>query len=113
MVDCVAAEITHESAVQRGTHAKQARAWKRWGEYSKCIGNNNLFLESFLRHQRIKIIRAFALALREGLFSGPTYDKLVESTISSTVSYICATFRENGFPNSSLDKDARTRFLLQ
>jgi hypothetical protein len=113
MVDCVAAEVTCESAVQQGTHAKQARAWKQWGEYNKCIRNNDLFLNFFSRHQQIKIIRAFALALCEDRFSGPAYDKLVESTISSTVSYVCATFRENGFPNPSLNKDARTGFLLQ
>jgi hypothetical protein len=63
MVDCIAAEITRESAVQQGTHAKQARAWKGWCKYNKCIGNNNLSLEHFSQHQRIKIIGAFALAL--------------------------------------------------
>jgi hypothetical protein len=74
MVDCVAAKITRESAVQRGTHGKQARAWKQWCEYNKCIGNNDLFLEHFSQHQQIKIIRAFALALQEGRFWGPAYD---------------------------------------
>ncbi len=113
MLDCIAAEITHESAVQGGTHAKQARAWKRWCEYNKRIRNNDLFLEFFFWHQRIKIIGAFALALCKGQFSGPAYDQLVESTVSGTISYLCATFRENGFPNPSLDKDARTGFLLQ
>jgi hypothetical protein len=113
MVDCIAAEITRESAVQRGTHAKQALAWKRWCKYNSCIGSKDLFLESFSKHQRIKIVGAFALALWEGWFSGPAYDRLVESTISGTVSYVCATFRENGFPNPSLDDDARTGFLLQ
>ncbi len=113
MVDCVAAEITRESAVQQGTHTKQARAWKRWCKYNKCIGNNDLFHEHFSRHQRIKIIGAFALTLQEGRFLGPAYDRLVESTISGTVSYVCTTFRENGSPNPSLDKDARTGFLLQ
>ncbi len=87
MVDCVAAEITRESAVQQGTHAKQARAWKRWCKYNKCIGNNDLFLKHFSRHQRIKIIRAFALALQEGRFLGPAYDRLFESTIQSQVPF--------------------------
>ena len=113
MVDCVAAEITRESAVQQGTHAKQAKVWKRWSKYNKCIGNNDLFLIFFSGHQQIKIIRAFVLALSEGQFSGPAYDQLVDNTISSTVSYVCTTFRENGFPNPSLDKDARTGLLLQ
>ncbi len=113
MADCVAAKITCESAVQWDTHAKQARVWKRWWEYNKCIGNNDLFLEHFSQHQQIKIIGAFALALWERRFLGPAYDQLVESTISGTVSYVCTTFRENGFPNPSLDKDARSGFLLQ
>jgi hypothetical protein len=60
-----------------------------------------------------QIIRAFALALQERWFLGPAYDQLVESTISGTVSYVCAAFRENGFLNPSLNKDARTGFLLQ
>jgi hypothetical protein len=113
MVDCIAAEISRESAVQRGTHAKQSRAWKRWCEYNKRIGNDDLFLKSFSRHQQIKINGAFALALREGRFSGPAYYQLVQSTVSGTISYVCATFQENGFPNPSLNKDARTGFLLQ
>ena len=113
MIDCVAVEITRESAVQRGTHAKQPLAWKRWSKYNSCIGNDDLFLKSFSKHQRIRIIGAFALSLREGRFSGPAYDRLVESTISSSVSYVCTTFRENGYLNPSLDDDARTGFLLQ
>jgi hypothetical protein len=74
MVDYIAAETTRESAVWQGTHAKQARAWKRWCKYNKCIENNDLFLKHFSRDQRIKIICAFALALQEGRFSGPAYD---------------------------------------
>ncbi len=53
------------------------------------------------------------MALQEGRFLGPAYDQLVESTISGTISYVCTIFRENGFPNPSLDEDARTEFLLQ
>jgi hypothetical protein len=113
MADCIAVEITRESAFQRKTHEKQARAWKRWGEYNKFIGNVDLFLESFSWHQWIKLIRAFALALCEGQFSGPAHDKLVESTASGTIKYVCTTFRENGFPNHSFNKDARSGFILQ
>jgi hypothetical protein len=113
MVDCIAVEITRESAVQQGTYAKQARAWKRWCKYNKRIGNDDLILKSFSQHQWIKIIGVFALTLRKGWFSGPAYDQLVQSTVSGTISYVCATFQENGFPNPSLNKDARTGFLLQ
>jgi hypothetical protein len=68
---------------------------ERWVEYNKFIGNNDLFLKSFSQHQQIKLIGAFALALHEGQFSGPAYDKLVESTVSGTVQYACVTFKEN------------------
>ncbi len=59
----------------------QTRAWKWWGEYNKLIGNNNLFLKLFTWHQWIKLVGAFALALREGQFSGKHHDKLVEKTV--------------------------------
>ena len=108
VADCVAAEITRETSLQRGTHLKQTRAWNRWGEYNKSIGNSDFFLESFSKHQRIKIIDAFAMAVREGWFSGQAYDLLVESTVESAVSYVCMTFQENGYQKPSLDKDART-----
>jgi hypothetical protein len=113
MADWIAAEIIHESAVQRKTHKKQARAWNRWGEYNKFIGNKDLFLKYFSRHQQINLIRAFALALHEGQFSGPAHDKLVESTVSGAIQNVCANFRENGFPNRSFDKDVRSGFILQ
>jgi hypothetical protein len=114
MADCIVAEITHESAVQRKTHKKQARAWKHWEEYiNKFIRNDDLFLKSFARHQQIKLIGAFALALREGWFSGPAHDKLVESTVSGTIQNVCATFRENIFPNPSFNEDARSGFILK
>ncbi len=113
MADCIVVEITRESAVQRKTHKKQARAWKHWGEYNKFIGNKDLFLESFSWHQQIKLIRAIALALHEGWFSGPAHDKLVESTVSGTIQYVCTTFRENSFPNPSFNEDAISGFILQ
>jgi hypothetical protein len=112
MADCITAEITRESAVQRKTHEKQARAWKHWGEYNNFIRSDDLFLKSFSQHQQIKLFGAFALTLREGWFLGQAYDKLVESTVSGTIQYVCTTFRENGFPNPSLNKDARHGFIL-
>ncbi len=113
MADWVAAKVTCISAVQQGTHAKQARAWKRWGEYSKLIGYNDLFLKSFTRHQQIKLIGVFALALHEGQFSGKHNDKLVEKTVTDFIQYVCATFRENGFPNPTFDDNAKSGLILQ
>jgi hypothetical protein len=113
MADCIAAEITRESAVQRQTHEKQARVWKHWGEYNKFIKNEDLFLESFSWQMQIKLIGDFALALHEGWFSGPDHDKLVESTVSGTIQYVCATLRKKCFPNLSFNEDARSGLILQ
>jgi hypothetical protein len=64
VADCIAAQITREQAVERGTHEKQARAWKHWGEYIESIGiKNDNYLENFTREQQHTIIGAFALAL--------------------------------------------------
>ncbi len=69
VADCVAAQITREQAVERGTHEKQAQAWRRWKEYIESIGiKNDDYLENFTREQRYTIIGAFVLALREARF---------------------------------------------
>ena len=52
------------------------------------------------------------MALREGRFSGPSYDSLVEGTIRSAISYVCSEFRENGRPNPTRDEDGDLGRLL-
>jgi len=52
VADCVAAQITDEQAVERGTHEKQARAWRCWKEYIESIGiKTDDYLENFTREQ--------------------------------------------------------------
>ncbi len=53
------------------------------------------------------------MALHEGQFSGKHYDKLVEKTVTDSIQYVCATFRENGFPNPTFDDDGKSGFILQ
>jgi hypothetical protein len=55
---------------------------------------------------------AFAMAMREARFSGPTYDKLAEGTIRGTISNVCSTFRDNGRLNPTKDDDGQLSFLL-
>jgi hypothetical protein len=114
MADCVAAQVARERAVQRGTHEKQDRAWRRWKEYLESIGiKSNDFLENFSREQRHSLIGAFALAVREARFSRSAHDPLVASTVSGTIQCLCSTFRENGYPNPTLDEDGQFAFILQ
>ena len=111
MADLSAIEVTRQGAVQGGTHENQARAWRRWREYCKSIGLDDIYLDGLDRLQRIHIIGAFAVAVREGRFSGD-YGTLAEGTVRSTVSYVVSTFRENGRCNPTKDDDLELGFLL-
>ena len=114
VADCVAAQITRERAVERGTHEKQDRAWRRWNEYIRSIGiKEDLFLENFTREHKHIIIGAFAMAVREARFSRASHERLAAGTVKDTVQYVCVTFRENGYPNPSIDDDGLPAFILQ
>ena len=77
-----AADTVREEAVTGKTHAEQAREWSRWENYCGSIGIvEDEFLDHFTQGQRIRIMGAFAMALPEGIFSGPYHGTLVEITI--------------------------------
>ena len=100
MSDLAAAETDHEGAVTGKTRADQAREWSRWENYCGSIGIvEDDFLDHFTRGQRIRIMGAFDMAIREGIFLGPSHGTLVESTIRGAISYVSQTFRENDRPN--------------
>jgi hypothetical protein len=52
------------------------------------------------------------MALREGPFSGPAYDSLVEGTIRNTISYVAQTFWENDRSNPTNDENGELGRLL-
>ena len=52
------------------------------------------------------------MALRQGRFSGPAYDTLVESTVRSTISFVSQKFREDDRPNPTKDEDGELGRLL-
>jgi hypothetical protein len=70
-------------------------------------------LDSFTKSQRNRIMGAFAMAMRQARFSGPSYHRLAEGTIRNTISDVCSTFRENGRPNPTKDDDMQLSFILQ
>ena len=113
MADCVAAQIACERAVERGTHEKQDRAWRRWKEYTCSIGiKEDLVLKNFSREHRHIIIGAFAMVVREARFSRASHERLAAGTVKDTVQDVCASFRENGYPNPSIDDDGLPAFIL-
>ena len=113
MADLIAAEIAREGAVTGVTHESQARSWRRFQLYLMSIGlEDDRFLTEFSKTQQNKIMCAFAMAMRQARFSGPSYDRLVEGTIKNTISNVCSTFRENGMSNPTKDGDGQPSFLL-
>ena len=70
------------------------------------------FLDHFTRGQGIRIMGAFAMALREGIFSGTSHGTLVESTIRGAISYVSQTFMENYQPNPTKYEDGELGRVL-
>ena len=113
MVDLAAAEAAREGAVTRTTHEDQARAFRRWRDWCDQIGLiEDYFLDNFTKGQRIRLMGAFAMAMRNARFSGPAHDTLAEGTIRGTISYVASTFRENDRPNPTKDEDGELGRLL-
>lgn len=111
VADLAAVETARQGAVQGDTHEKQSRAWRRWLEYCASIGLTDTYLDGFDKHQRIKLMGAFAMALREGRFSG-VYGTLAESTVRGSISNVVSTFRENGRSNPTKDDDMELGWIL-
>ena len=113
MADLAAADIAREGAVTGHTHDNQACALRRFEQYLQSVGlSDDPFLDGFTCDQQNRIMCAFAMAMREGRFSGPAYDRLAKGTVRDTMSYVCSTFRENGRPNPTKDSDLQPSFIL-
>jgi hypothetical protein len=110
MADCIAAQAAGEAAVME---KNTPGWWKRWITYCSWIGLKDPFLDNFTHHSRIKLLGAFAMAMREAQFSRPSHVQLVKGSITSAISQVSQTFREHGRPNPTLDDDGKTGFLLQ
>ena len=108
MADCAATQAAFEAAVVGATQADQDRSWERWIKYCRSIGiSQDFLLIGLTKHQRLKIMGAFAMALREGRFSGPRYDSLAEGTIRGSLTYVAASFRDCGRPKPTKDDDGK------
>mmetsp|Transcript_30867 Transcript_30867/g.65030 ORF Transcript_30867/g.65030 Transcript_30867/m.65030 type:complete len:470 (+) Transcript_30867:3029-4438(+) len=113
LADLVAAETAREGAVTGKTQEDQARAWDRWVEWCRSTGiSNDVFLDEFSRSERNKLFGAFAMALREGRFSGSNVHSLAESTVRNSLSFVASTFREHDRPNPTRDEDGELSRLL-
>ena len=76
--------------------------------YCRSIGiHGDFFLDSLEREGKIKILGAFAMAMRQGRFSGEAYDSLAEATVRAAISQVASTFRDHDRPNPSKDGDGK------
>ncbi len=78
MADCIAAQAAREAAVTGKTHQDQTL-------------------------DRIKLLGAFAMAMREAQFSRASHVQLVKGSIAGAISHVSQTFREHGRPDPTLD----------
>ena len=66
---------------------------------------DDLYLDEFSRHDKNRLMGAFAMALREGRFSRPSDGTLAEGTVRGAVSNVSSSFRDNGRSNPTKDDD--------
>jgi len=113
VADVCSAALAREGAVTVKTHEDQNRAWRRWVMWAESVGlGDDIFLDGFERADRIKLMGAFAMALREGRFSGQAHDSLAEGTVRNSISYVASSFRDSDRSNPTLDEDGNLGRLL-
>ena len=114
LANLATAEIAREGAVTGKRHADQARVWSRWTQC--CEEQSGIIEDDYLKHfsrgQSIKLMGAFAMAVRKGELSGPAYDTLAEGTVRGMISYVSQTFREIDKSNPTRDEDSKLGRLL-
>jgi hypothetical protein len=69
-------------------------------------------MDTLARHERIILLGAFAMAVREGRFSRDRDETLVEGTVRGAVSHVVQAFRSAGRQNPTKDEDHELSILL-
>jgi hypothetical protein len=100
--------------VEPATNTKQALAWSRFQSYLKSIAiTSDPYLDSFTSIQKIKILGAFAHALREGRFNKNKKFTPRSESIRATIDCVAQAYRLANRPDPRLDRDGKSSFLLQ
>jgi hypothetical protein len=113
MADLSAAKSASQGAVVQGTNKKQSLSWTRYKNYLSSIGFYDIFLESFSRAQRHRILAAFAHALQEGRFSARNNKTIKADSIRSSLDHVAQAFKLADFPDPRLDNEGKFAFILQ
>jgi hypothetical protein len=102
--------------VTPATHRKTNVHFKNWIKYLEEINlSHDPFLETQERLSQHHILGAFLHTVPTKTYSKSTHknDFLAASTCRASLSNVCATFRNEGRPDPSLDPDGITSFLLR
>jgi hypothetical protein len=116
MAGLLGAAHARVDAVTAATHKKTDFHFNNWVKFlHRCDLQNDVFLESYCRHDQHKLLGAFLHTVREKTYSASTKgnDKLVATSCEAALSGICSTFLREGRPNPSLDTDGKTSLLLR
>ena len=91
-----AARSAREIARTSGTNAKLDRAWSRWADFLTRIElNHDEFLDNLTDDDKIRILGAFAQAIREREFSRAGQKDLASGTCREAVDKVAEVFRAN------------------
>ena len=114
MADLTAANRFRLCGVTDNTNDKQTRAWTRWTTYLTSIGlGDEPFLCALSPPERLRIICAFAQAIRDARYSPTRFSVLTAGVVKATISDVAATFRTHDRPDPRLDPDGKVAFILQ
>jgi hypothetical protein len=107
-------ESAAKGAVAEGTNAKQVRSWGRFQTYLLSIGiRNDEYLDNFSRHQKHKILSAFAHSMREGRFCTKAIKTIKSDSVRATLDCVAQAFKLADRADPRLDADGKLAFLLQ
>ncbi len=114
VADLASALAARETAVGQKTHENEARVWDQHTKWCEQCGlGNNLFLNGLSRQHKIEIMGAFAVAICEGWISRQSNDPLAQKSVSDTLNFVAATFREHGCKDPKKDIDNNIARLLR
>ena len=106
-----------EDARTPATNAKLDRAWVRWKQFIHTIElQQDEFLDTFTQQDRVRILGAFAQAVRERELSRNGESQLASSTCKEAVDKVAEVYRANNRPDprhglsNDLDDNLRLQF---
>ena len=110
------ADRARSQGLQANTTAKLNLVFRIWTEFLASIGFCDVtdpFLANLSPEQRIRLIGAFAHAVRQAEFSTHRDTPLASATVRDTIASLSATFVENDRPDPATNIHGKTHRILR